>query len=149
EAQKRAHLPGILAGEVWWCQGFSEPNAGSDLASLKTTAVREGDSYHVTGTKLWTSEAHQADFMYCLVRTGTPTRSGAAAGTSMPTDIGIGPPAGSGSKPQEGISLLLIDMQSPGITVRPILTIDGLHRTNQVFLDDVRVPIANRVGDEG
>jgi alkylation response protein AidB-like acyl-CoA dehydrogenase len=125
QAQRRRHLPGILSSEVWWCQGYSEPGAGSDLASLKTAAVRDGDDYVVNGTKMWTTEAHWADWMHCLVRTG---RSG---------------------KPQEGISFLLIDMRTPGITVTPIVTIDGVHHTNQVFLDNVRVPAGNRVGEEG
>lgn len=125
EEQKREHLPGILSSEVWWCQGYSEPGAGSDLASLKTTAVRDGDHYVVNGTKMWTTEAHWADKMHCLVRTERDT------------------------KPQLGISFLLMDMNTPGITVMPIVTIDGLHHTNQVFLDNVRVPIRNRVGDAG
>lgn len=125
EAQKARHLPGILSSDVWWCQGYSEPNAGSDLASLKTTAVRDGDHYIVNGTKMWTTEAHWADWMHCLVRTD---REG---------------------KPQAGISFLLIDMTSPGIDIRPIVTIDGQHHTNQIFLDDVRVPVENLVGGEG
>jgi alkylation response protein AidB-like acyl-CoA dehydrogenase len=123
--QQRRHLPGILASEVWWCQGYSEPGAGSDLASLKTAAVREGDHYVVSGTKMWTTEAHWADWMHCLVRTN---------------------PA---EKPQRGISFLLIDMKTPGITVTPIVTIDGIHHTNQVFLDNVRVPVDNRIGEDG
>ena len=125
EAQRRQHLPGILSSDVWWCQGYSEPGAGSDLASLKTAAVLEGDEYVVNGAKMWTTEAHWADWMHALVRTG---RSG---------------------KPQEGITYLLIDMRTPGITITPIVTIDGIHHTNQVFLDNVRVPAANRVGAEG
>ena len=124
-AQRSRHLPGILSSEVWWCQGYSEPNAGSDLASLKTTAVRDGDDYIVNGTKMWTTEAHWADWMHCLVRTDRTVKA------------------------QRGISFLLIDMRSPGITVRPIVTIDGQHHTNQVFLDDVRVPAENLVGAEG
>ena len=124
-AQRRDHLPGILASDVWWCQGYSEPGAGSDLASLKTTAVRDGDHYIVNGTKMWTTEAHWADWMHCLVRTD------------------------SSGKPQGGISFLLIDMTTPGIKVTPILTLDGIHHTNQVFLDNVRVPVTNRVADEG
>lgn len=119
------HLPGILSSDVWWCQGYSEPNAGSDLASLKTSAVREGNDYVVNGTKMWTTEAHWADWMHCLVRTD---REG---------------------KPQAGISFLLIDMTTPGIEIRPIMTIDGQHHTNQIFLDDVRVPAGNLVGVEG
>lgn len=125
EAQRRQHLPGILSSDVWWCQGYSEPGAGSDLASLQTTAVRDADHYVVNGTKMWTTEAHWADWMHCLVRTD---REG---------------------KPQRGISFLLIDMKSPGIQVTPIVTIDGIRHTNQVFLDNVRVPVANRIGSEG
>jgi alkylation response protein AidB-like acyl-CoA dehydrogenase len=125
EEQKREHLPSILSSEVWWCQGYSEPGAGSDLASLKTTAVRDGDYYVVNGTKLWTTEAHWADKMHCLVRTDR--------------DV----------KPQSGISFLLMDVTAPGITITPIITIDGLHHTNQVFLDNVRVPVSDRVGAEG
>ncbi len=125
EAQRRQHLPGILTSDCWWCQGYSEAGAGSDLASLKTAAVPHGGDYVVNGTKMWTTEAHWADWMHCLVRTGT------------------------GGKPQQGITFLLIDMKSPGIVVTPIITIDGIHRTNQVFLDNVRVPVANRVGEEG
>jgi alkylation response protein AidB-like acyl-CoA dehydrogenase len=124
-AQCAAHLPGILSSEVWWCQGYSEPGAGSDLASLKTSARRDGDHYVVNGTKMWTTEAHWADMMHCLVRTQQT------------------------GKPQQGISFLLIDMRAPGITVRPIVTIDGIHHTNQVFLDQVRVPAENLVGAEG
>jgi len=125
EAQKRQHLPGILASDVWWCQGYSEPGAGSDLASLKTFAERDGDHYVVNGAKLWTTEAHWADWMHCLVRTD---RS---------------------AKPQWGISFLLIDMKTPGISVKPIVTIDGLHHTNALFFDNVRIPMSNRVGEEG
>ena len=124
ENQRRRHLPGILTSDVWWCQGYSEPGAGSDLASLKTTAVRDGDEYVVNGTKMWTTEAHWADWMHCLVRTNAAEKS------------------------RRGISFLLIDMRSPGISVTPIVTIDGVHHTNQVFLDNVRVPVANRVGEE-
>ena len=123
--QQREHLPGILSSDVWWCQGYSEPGAGSDLASLKTFAERNDDHYVVNGTKMWTTEAHWADKMHCLVRT---SRDG---------------------KPQQGISFLLIDMNTPGITVQPIVTIDGLHHTNQTFFDNVRVPVGNRVGEEG
>ncbi len=124
EAQKRRYLPRILASDDWWCQGFSEPDAGSDLASVRTRARRDGDSYIVNGQKTWTTYAQYADMIFCLVRT-----------------------ADSGRK-QEGISFLLIDMKSPGITVRPIITIEGKHEVNEVFFDDVRVPIANRVGEE-
>jgi alkylation response protein AidB-like acyl-CoA dehydrogenase len=125
QAQKRRHLPGILSSDVWWCQGYSEPGAGSDLASLKTSAVREGGHYRVNGSKLWTTQAHWADWMHCLVRTD------------------------SGGKRQEGISFLLIDMKTPGLTIRPILTIDGQHHTNETFFDNVMVPAENLVGAEG
>ena len=125
KAQQQQHLPGILSNDVWWCQGYSEAGAGSDLASLKTTAVLEGDHYVVNGAKMWTTEAHWADWMHCLVRT---SRDG---------------------KPQQGISFLLIDMKTPGIEIKPIVTIDGLHHTNALFLDNVRVPVGNRVGVEG
>jgi alkylation response protein AidB-like acyl-CoA dehydrogenase len=124
-AQKQKYLPGIVDSSTWWCQGYSEPGAGSDLAALKTAAVRDGDHYIVNGTKMWTTEAHWADMMHCLVRTNATGRR------------------------QDGISFLLIDMATPGITVRPIVTIDGQHHTNQVFLDDVRVPAENLVGAEG
>ncbi len=125
EAQKREHLPGILSSDVWWCQGYSEPGAGSDLASLKSFAERDGDHYIINGTKMWTTEAHWADKMHCLVRTDRD------------------------AKPQRGITFLLLDMNSPGITVQPIVTIDGIHHANQTFFDNVRVPVANRVGEEG
>jgi alkylation response protein AidB-like acyl-CoA dehydrogenase len=119
------HLPPILCGETFWGQGFSEPNAGSDLASLKTRAVREGDHYIVTGQKTWTTEGHYADWLFCLVRTDTE------------------------AKPQRGISFLLIDARSPGVAMRPIVSIDGAHSLNEVFFDDVRVPVDQRIGDEG
>lgn len=125
EAQKRDLLPRILTSDDWWCQGFSEPQAGSDLAALKMRAVRDGDHYVVTGTKLWTSWAHHADKIFCLVRTSTD-----------------------GPK-QAGISFLLIDMEQPGITVSPIITLGGMHAVNEVQIDDVRVPVANLVGAEG
>jgi alkylation response protein AidB-like acyl-CoA dehydrogenase len=125
EAQKKQHLPGILNGDVWWCQGYSEPGAGSDLASLKTKAVRDGDDYVVNGQKIWTSFAHMADWMFCLVRTDDK------------------------SKPQDGITFLLIDMKTPGIQVRPLVSIDELHHLNEVFFTDVRVPVTNRIGEEG
>lgn len=125
EAQKAEYLPRILSGEDWWCQGFSEPQAGSDLAALQMRAVRDGDDYLVTGTKLWTSWAHLANRMFCLVRT-----------------------AADGPK-QAGISFLLIDMEQPGVTVSPILTLGGMHAVNEVQVTDVRVPVANRVGQEG
>ncbi len=124
EEQKRRFLPRIANLDDWWCQGFSEPGAGSDLASLKTTAKRDGDHYVVNGQKTWTTLAQHADWIFCLVR----------------TDMA--------AKKQEGISFLLIDMKTPGITVRPIETIDGGHEINEVFLDDVRVPVENLVGQE-
>ena len=125
QAQKDFYLPKILTGEDYWCQGYSEPGSGSDLASLKTRAVRDGDDYIINGSKIWTSHAQFANRMFALVRTAeTP-------------------------KKQDGISFILIDMDSPGISVRPILTIGGDHEVNQVFFDDVRVPIANLVGAEG
>lgn len=124
EDQKAHFLPRIRNLDYWFCQGFSEPGAGSDLASLRTSARRDGDEYVINGQKTWTSTAHVADWMFCLVRTDA------------------------NAKKQEGISFLLIDMKTPGITVRPIITIDGQHHTNEVFLDDVRVPVANRIGEE-
>jgi alkylation response protein AidB-like acyl-CoA dehydrogenase len=124
EEQKQHYLPRILDGTDWWCQGYSEPGAGSDLASLKTRAVRDGDHYVVNGQKTWTTLGQHADWIFCLVRTD---------------------PA---AKQQEGISFLLIDMKSPGVTVRPIITLDGEHEVNEVFFDDVRVPVANLVGQE-
>ena len=125
EEQKKRYLPGILKGEDWWCQGYSEPGSGSDLASLKTKAVREGDSYVISGQKIWTSHAHEADIMYALVRTGT------------------------GSRKQEGISMLLVPLDTPGIERRPIRTIDRWHHLNEVYFDAARVPAANLVGSEG
>ncbi|ACA14805.1 pimeloyl-CoA dehydrogenase, large subunit [Methylobacterium sp. 4-46] len=124
EAQKRHFLPRIANLDDWWCQGFSEPGAGSDLASLKTRAVRDGDHYVVNGQKTWTTLAQHADWIFCLVRTDTA------------------------AKKQEGITFLLIDMRTPGITVRPIQTLDGGREVNEVFFDDVRVPVENRVGQE-
>jgi alkylation response protein AidB-like acyl-CoA dehydrogenase len=123
-AQKERFLPRILSGEDWWCQGYSEPGSGSDLASVRTKAVRDGDHYIVNGHKTWTTLAQHADWIFCLVRTD---------------------PA---AKPQSGISFLLIDMKSPGVTVRPIITIDGSHEVNDVFLEDVRVPAENLIGEE-
>ncbi|MGH9509759.1 MAG: acyl-CoA dehydrogenase [Terriglobales bacterium] len=123
--QKAEHLPPIFNGERMWCQGFSEPGAGSDLASLRTQAVRDGEHYVVNGQKIWTSYAHQADWIFLLVRTDTSV------------------------KKQAGISFLLVDMKTPGITVRPIMSIDGRHHLNETFFDDVRVPVRNRVGAEG
>ena len=122
--QKRRFLPRIANLDDWWCQGFSEPGAGSDLAALKTSAKRVDDHYIVSGQKMWQGMAQHADWMFTLVR----------------TDSAI--------KPQAGITMLLIDMRSPGITVRPIATIDGRHEVNEVFLDEVRVPMACRVGAE-
>lgn len=126
DEQKQRFLPDILASNVWWCQGYSEPNAGSDLASLKTTAVRDGDDYIVNGTKTWTTLGHYADWIFCLVRTG------AAA-----------------EKDQQAISFLLIDMAAAGISVAPIITLDGHREVNEVHFDNVRVPAANLVGEEG
>jgi alkylation response protein AidB-like acyl-CoA dehydrogenase len=125
EEQKKRYLPRAANLDDWWCQGFSEPGAGSDLASLKTAAKRDGDDYVVNGQKIWTSTAHHADWVFALVRTDPQAK-----------------------KRQEGISFLLIDMKTPGITVRPIISIDGSHHLNEVFFDDVRVPISQRVGDE-
>lgn len=125
QEQKDRHLPAILKSDAWWCQGYSEPGAGSDLASLRMSAVRDGDDYVLNGTKLWTTMAQFADWIFCLVRTSK------------------------GDKPQEGISFLLVDMTSPGISVDPIITIDNAHHVNQVTFEDVRVPVANRVGEEG
>ena len=123
--QQARFLPGILDGTNFWCQGYSEPNAGSDLASLRTRAIRDGEDYVVNGQKIWTTSAHEADWMFALVRTAT------------------------GERKHDGITMLLLPMDSPGITVRPIPTIDGWHHVNEVFFSDVRVPVANRVGEEG
>ncbi|WP_234052978.1 MULTISPECIES: acyl-CoA dehydrogenase family protein [unclassified Xanthobacter] len=124
EAQKERFLPRIKSLEDWWCQGFSEPGAGSDLASLKTRAVREGDHYIIDGQKTWTTLGQYADWMFCLARTDFE------------------------AKKQKGISFILIDMKTPGVTVRPIITIDGRHEVNEVFLDSVKVPVENLVGEE-
>ncbi|MCK1614493.1 MULTISPECIES: acyl-CoA dehydrogenase family protein [unclassified Bradyrhizobium] len=124
EAQKRHYLPRIANAEDWWCQGFSEPGAGSDLASLRTRAVRDGGHYVVNGQKIWTTWAQYADWIFCLVRTNP--------------DV----------KKQQGISFLLIDMKTPGVSVRPIQLIDGGHEVNEVFFDNVRVPAENLVGEE-
>jgi len=124
EEQKKRFIPGILSGDDWWCQGYSEPGSGSDLASLRTKAVREGDHYIVNGSKTWTTLAQHADWMFCLVRTDP------------------------NAKQQEGISFLLIDMKTPGITVRPIITMDGSHEVNEVFLEEVKVPAENLIGEE-
>ena len=122
--QKARFLPGILSGDDWWCQGYSEPGSGSDLASLRTKAVRDGDAYVVNGQKTWTTMAQYADWGFFLVRTNPD------------------------AKQQEGISFLLIDMKSPGITVRPIITLGGEHEVNEVWLEDVRVPLENRIYEE-
>ncbi|KIQ21974.1 acyl-CoA dehydrogenase [Variovorax paradoxus] len=124
EAQKRAWLPGIRSGEDYWCQGYSEPGAGSDLASLQCKALRDGDHYVINGTKIWTTHAQYANRMFCLVRTA------------------------SGGKPQQGISFLCFDIPTPGITIRPIISISGDHELNQVFFDDVRVPAEGLIGEE-
>jgi len=124
QAQKDYYLPRILSCEDWWCQGYSEPGAGSDLAALKTSAVRDGDHYVVNGQKTWTTLAQHADMIFCLVRTDPSVRK------------------------QEGISFLLVDMHAPGVTVRPIIMLDEDHEVNEVFFDNVRVPVANLVGQE-
>ena len=125
EEQKKKFLPDILEFNTWWCQGYSEPGSGSDLASLKTKAVRDGDHYIVNGSKTWTTLAQNADWIFCLVRTETT------------------------QKKQEGISFLLIDMKTEGIEVKPIITIDGDHEVNSVFFTDVKVPAENLIGEEG
>jgi alkylation response protein AidB-like acyl-CoA dehydrogenase len=124
QAQKDYYLPRILSCEDWWCQGYSEPGSGSDLASLKTRAEREGDHYIVNGQKTWTTLAQHADMIFCLVRTDPSVRK------------------------QEGISFLLIDMKTPGITVRPIIMLDEEHEVNEVFFDNVKVPLENLIGEE-
>ncbi len=123
-AQQKQHLPGIMSGDVWWSQGYSEPGSGSDLASLKTKAERRGDKYIVNGQKTWTTMAQHGDWIFCLVRTS------------------------SDGKPQTGISFLLIDMKSPGVSVRPIIMLDGEHEVNEVWFDNVEVPVENLVGEE-
>src|ERR1041385_4767395 len=122
--QKARHLAPMLNSDLIWCQGYSEPGSGSDLASLRTRAVREGDFYIVNGQKTWTTLAQFADWIFCLVRTNTEV------------------------KQQEGITFLLIDMKTPGITVKPIIVLDGAREVNEVFFDNVKVPVANRVGEE-
>jgi len=124
EQQKKHYLPRILSSEDWWCQGYSEPGSGSDLASLKTRAERKGDKYIVNGQKTWNTHGQWADMCFCLVRTSSE------------------------GKKQDGISFLLIDMHSPGITVRPIITLDGEHEVNEVWFENVEVPVQNLVGDE-
>jgi alkylation response protein AidB-like acyl-CoA dehydrogenase len=123
-AQQERFLPRIVSMDDWWCQGYSETGSGSDLASLKTRAVRDGDHYVVNGQKTWTTLAQYADWIFCLVRTRTD------------------------GKPQSGISFLLIDMKTPGVSVHPIITLDGAHEVNEVWFDDVRVPLENLVGEE-
>lgn len=124
ETQKRHWLPRVLSGEDWWCQGFSEPGAGSDLASVKTFAALDGDHYVVNGQKTWTTLGQYANMIFCLVRTKRD------------------------AKPQESISFLLVDMNSPGVEVRPIMTLDGECEVNEVFFVDVKVPVENLVGEE-
>ena len=124
EKQKKQYLPRIANLDDWWCQGFSEPGAGSDLASLKTTARREGDFYIINGQKTWTTLGQHADLIFCLCRTDMT------------------------AKKQQGISFILFDMKSPGVTLRPIITIEGGHEVNEVFFDDVKVPVENLVGEE-
>ena len=123
--QKEYFLPRILKSEDWWCQGYSEPGSGSDLASLKTSAVKEGDHYIVNGQKTWTTMAQYADWIFCLVRTNPDAE-----------------------KPQQGISFLLIDMKTPGVTVRPIKLMDGSHEVNETWFDNVKVPVENLIGQE-
>ena len=120
--QKARHLPAIRAGDAIWCQGFSEPQAGSDLASLRCKAERVGDEYVINGSKIWTTAAHWSDWCFLLVRTDSSGRK------------------------QEGITILLLDMKTPGVTIRPIIGIDGMHSLNETFLDNVRIPVSNRVG---
>ena len=122
--QQESILPRILTGEDWWCQGYSEPGAGSDLASLKTRAIREGDAYIINGQKTWTTLGQHANKIFCLVRTSSE------------------------GKPQEGISFVLVDLDTPGIEMRPIRLIEGGHEVNEVFFTDVRVPVSNLVGEE-
>ena len=124
DEQKARHLPPILSGDVWWAQGYSEPNAGSDLASLRTKAVRDGDVYVVNGGKTWTTWAQFADWIFLLARTSSE------------------------GKRQEGITFLLVDMATPGVSLRPIVTMEGGHEVNQTIFEDVRVPVANRIGEE-
>jgi len=124
QKQKDFYLPRILSGEDFWCQGYSEPGSGSDLASLQCKAVRDGDHYLVNGTKIWTTHAQYANRIFCLVRTDNS------------------------GKPQQGITFLLIDMDTPGIEIKPIITLAGDHEVNQTFFDDVKVPVENVVGEE-
>ena len=124
EEQKREHLPKVAKGEVQWCQGYSEPESGSDLASLSTRAIRDGDEFVINGTKIWTSMAHRADWIMLLARTDPDASK------------------------HRGISFFLVDMKSPGIEVRPIVNMAGKHEFNQIVFEDVRVPATNIVGDE-
>ncbi len=124
EEQKKRFLPDILASNVWWCQGYSEPGSGSDLASLSTRAVRDGDHYIVNGIKAWTTLGQHADWIFCLVRTDP------------------------NAKKQQGISFLLIDMKTPGVSVHPVITMEGDHEVNETHFEDVRVPVENRIGPE-
>ncbi len=124
QKQKDFYLPRILSGEDFWCQGYSEPGSGSDLASLQCKAVRDGDHYLVNGTKIWTTHAQHANRIFCLVRTDNS------------------------GKPQQGITFILIDMDTPGIEIKPIITLAGDHEVNQTFFDDVKVPVENVVGEE-
>ena len=126
EEQKKRFLPDILSSNVWWCQGYSEPGSGSDLASLRMTADRKGDHYILNGTKTWTTLGQMADWIFCLVRTST--------------DV---------ARKQEGISFVLADMKTPGITVRPIITIEGEHEVNEIHFEDAKIPITNLIGEEG
>jgi alkylation response protein AidB-like acyl-CoA dehydrogenase len=123
-AQQEYFLPRIISGDDWWCQGYSEPGSGSDLASLRTSAVQRGDHYLVNGQKTWNTMGQHADWIFCLVRTAADGR------------------------PQQGISFLLIDMKTPGVSVRPIITLEGEHEINDIFFDNVEVPVGNRVGEE-
>ena len=124
DEQREQHLPGILDGTVWWCQGYSEPGSGSDLASLKTRAIREGGDYLINGQKIWTTNAHRSDWMFVLVRTDFD------------------------SKPQQGITFLMLPMSTPGVEVKPIFSIDGLHHLNEVYFTNARVPVSQRIGEE-
>ena len=126
EEQKQRFLPDIAASNVWWCQGYSEPGSGSDLASLKTRADRDGNEYVLNGTKTWTTLGQMADWIFCLVRTSS--------------DV---------ARKQEGISFILVDMKTAGVSVRPIITIEGDHEVNEVHFEDVRVPLSNLIGEEG
>ena len=124
DAQKERFLPATAKGDIRWCQGFSEPGAGSDLAALSTKAEQDGDEYFLNGSKIWTSEAHIADWMFGIFRTDTSGRK------------------------QQGITFLMLDMRTPGVRVEPLISFGGTHEVNQVFFDDVRVPVENRIGEE-